>query len=290
MPVDKMGTDGTRLRRGQLVAAGLLIILSLVAKVKAGPFELAGGPTLVGLAAVVLLWPLLRQLSLRGGSTEFMGLKFQINSLEQRSEQEFGLRISELRADVERLRAVLDVVAGPTAETAVRQEVSKELERVFWEAVEAYNAHGKKDEWHERVEADKRLTAAAAVGTFPVAFLEAALQQHPLNRGVAMAAAVALGTRAPGEALESARLLSSLLGSRSERARYRAARAIGRLAARADLKDGEYRLFWHSLHTALDQERSDTVWQAMKSAEEALRMTPYFASSAADAADEPSRQ
>jgi hypothetical protein len=276
--MDNRDASGTRLRRGQLIASGLLTLLSLIARVRVGPFELAGGPTLVGLAAVVLLWPLLQQLTMRGGSTEFMGLKFQINSLEQRSEQEFGVRISELRADVEKLRAVLNVVAGSAADTTLGQEVSKELERAFWEAVNAYNTHGELGEWHERVEADKRLIAA---GAFPVAFLEGALRQHPLNRGVAMAMAVALGARAPGEALESARLLSGLLFSRSERARYRAARAIGRLAVRADLKDGEYRVFRESLDQALDQEDSDPVREAMKSAAEALRMASYSDGSAA---------
>ena len=87
-----------------IAVAVLLIALSLVSKIKFGDIELSGGAPFVGLAGIVILWPLLRQIAGKGGSAEVLGLKLQINAFEKRAEQDFGIKLEELRADLEELR------------------------------------------------------------------------------------------------------------------------------------------------------------------------------------------
>jgi hypothetical protein len=273
VPVGEVGVQAKRLRRTQLVVAAILLALSLVSKMKVGFIELAGGPTLAAVAALVLLWPLLHQLALRGGSTEFMGLKLQINSLEKKTEGELEVRIAELRADLESIRAAIQGGLPASAEAVPKDTLTEMLERTFWHAVAIYDEHRNLGDWSFRAEADKRLAAAA--GVFSAEFLKKALADNPDDQGVAMAVAVALGAREPQEATETAELLVELLTNDLERVRYRVARSIERRASRADMTLQEYEILRRGLVQRLAKERSEVVEEAMKSALEALKVNPY---------------
>lgn len=235
LPVPEAPVADLKLGGWRIAGAGVLILLSLVSSVTLWDIELTGGATLAALAALVLLWPLIPQLLARGGNAEFLGLKIKLNALERRSEEEVGVRMEELSADLEALRlkvgSALSPGSDPTRSSALPAGPVDE-ERLA-EAVRQYVSYPETKEWDSRVAVDKRLIAA---GSFDVRVLTSALDGNEENRETAMAVAVALGTINPGEGEEQAvEALVRLLAHRSGRVRYRAARSIMRLLRRKDL-------------------------------------------------------
>jgi hypothetical protein len=250
--------DKVKPSRLAIFAAAILLLISLVSKAKFGEFEFAGGATFAGLAALLILWPVLRQVISQGGSAEILGLKLQVNTLERKAEQDYALRIQELRADLEELRARV----GPAA-----SELSKPIvdPKIFESAVTEYTANRENDKWRERVEVDKRLAAGA--GRFPVSFLRQSLVASSESREVGMAVGVCLGLPYPGDDdIDAALLLAELLGSKFERVRYRAALSAERRGRRSDISDKARAILAKSLEEALRIERSSAVLKVLQDA------------------------
>ena len=140
--MSKQDSDGDVLKLGKLrvLCASVLFALSIVSKVTLWGVELSGGTTLAGLGALVLLWPVLTMLLMKGGTTEFLGIKLQLSNLERRTESDLALRLESLRADLEELRQSVgspsqaDVPSQPPPAAAIDN-------RAFREAVEGYRAN-----------------------------------------------------------------------------------------------------------------------------------------------------
>ncbi len=220
----------------RVLGAIVLIVLSLVSSVTIKGIELSGGATLAALAALILLWPLIPQLWSRGGDAEFLGLKIKLNALERRSEEELGVRIEELSADLEALRLKIETSGPPELQPSAGTKSispSADQDRVL-EAVQQYASYPDTQEWNGRLAVDKRLIAA---GSFDVSLLLEALEGKEAHRETAMAVAVALGTVKPGAGEEEAvETLLRLVNHKSGRVGYRAARSIMRLLRRKDLQ------------------------------------------------------
>jgi len=224
----------------RVCGAVLLILLSLVSSVTIAGIELAGGATLAALAALILLWPLIPQLWSRGGDAEFLGLKIKLNALERRSEEELGVRIEEVSADLEAVRLRVETLSTGDAAASLgqhRAHLAASLgsdEKRIREAIKQYESYPDTEEWDSRVAVDKRLIAA---GPFDVSLVLDTLEDNEAHREIAMTVAVALGTVAPGDLeKEAVETLARLINHRSGRVRYRAARSSMRWLRRKDLQ------------------------------------------------------
>jgi len=240
----------------------------MIQKLTVGPIEFSGGPVLAALAALLLLWPVIRQLPARGGSAELLGPKLQINGLEKRTEREFGIRLEELRADLEELRKRIPDSAEPAQ---VEQAVAKPPidDRAFRSAIEEYRAHGDIADWRSRVDVDKRLIAGA--GRLPFGYLEEALSESPDDQETAMAVAVSLGLVYAGEDdVPAAKLLVDLLSSPFQRVRYRASRSIERRGRRSDTSNSARRIMTDGVQQAARTERAQVILEALDDARRAL--------------------
>jgi hypothetical protein len=256
--MSKQDSDGDALTLGKLriLCASALFGLSIVSKVTLSRFELSGGATLAGLGALVLLWPVLKMLLLKGGTTEFLGIKLQLSNLERRTESDLALRLESLRADLEELRQSVRTPSHPNFASQLPSSAAID-DRAFREAVEGYRANQDYDRWRARVDIDKRL--ASGGGRLPLHFLQQALSNRD-DMETAMAVAVCLGLRFPGDDdVAAARLLVQLLGSEYERVRYRAAVSIELRASRSDVSDDALVVMLRGVEGALRVEPADAV-------------------------------
>ena len=149
LPVEQMSTDWRFLALGIFFA-----LLSLVKEWSILGVTLNGGTTVAALAAIFLLWPLLRHFALYGGRAEFFGIKLE--RLEKKSEEEYGLRIEDLRQDIEEIERTLKSASLPIQRDA-GSSVSALTEQNFNAAIVAYKLNRATSKWRERVETDKAL-------------------------------------------------------------------------------------------------------------------------------------
>jgi hypothetical protein len=251
--------DGDPLTLGKIrvLCASVLFSLSIVSKVSLWGVELSGGTTLAGLGALVLLWPVLKMLLMKGGTTEFLGIKLQLSNLERRTESDLALRLESLRADLEEVRqSVSSSSSTPAGASRVPSGPTIEV-RAFREAIEDYRSNQDYDRWRARVDIDKRL--ASGGGRLPVAFLQQALSQRD-DMETAMAVAVCLGLRYPGDDdVAAAGLLVQLLSSKYERVRYRAAVSIELRASRSDVSGDALATMSRGVEDALKVESAHAV-------------------------------
>ncbi|MEM1451872.1 MAG: hypothetical protein AAF957_18820 [Planctomycetota bacterium] len=216
-----------------LLPAAVLGLLSTVSYRQEG-LEISGGATLAALAVLVLVWPIVRQVGVRGGSFELFGLKTQVARLERRTESDLVLKVEELRADLEDLRASMALGDGALETRAEVSEPGADDASVatFYEVVDRYRSNARSSEWRQRVNADRMLLSSSF--RLPAARLEALLDANPDDRETKMATAVALGRASRGEGDAAAGLLDRLLRDGSQRVVYRAARSTQRLAERRE--------------------------------------------------------
>lgn len=90
----------------------ILALLSTLKEISIFGIQFGDNMALAGFAGLIFLWPLIGQMAARGGSTEFFGLKLRIDKLDRRTEEDFGLRMEEVRADLEELRQQVDAMSG----------------------------------------------------------------------------------------------------------------------------------------------------------------------------------
>lgn len=251
-----------------VIPAIFFATLSLINKVTIGTVELAGGSTLAAIAALFLLWPLIRQLSSRGGSTEFLGLKIQLNSLEKRTESDYAIRIEALRVDLEELRKqVTSFGDNKGQKKAVEPKIIDDT--LLKKAIAEYRAHDGNKDWKGRAEVDKRLVAIA--GSLPVSYLKELLSQSPKDQETAMVVAMMLGTPHPNDdELRAAQLLVGLLSNPFERVRFRAAKTIERLGRRADTSQEARRIMIEGVSNAIKSERRQVIQAALLATHSAL--------------------
>ena len=125
-----------------IVAATLLVMVGVISKAKWGDVEFSGGSPFIILAAIIVLWPILQQFVGRGGKAEILGLKIEVEKevekLEQRAEQDYGLKLADLRADIEELRGLLK--SGATAEPTGPDSLAQANVNNFDTAVARYSA------------------------------------------------------------------------------------------------------------------------------------------------------
>lgn len=249
-----------------IVVALIFVLLSMIDNITIGNLKFSGRVSVLALAALIIVWPLLRQLGNRGGTAEFLGIKLQINNLEKKSESEYGVKIEELRVDLEGLRSELK--SNPINTKPVSTTPSPIDEQIFLEAISIYNTHNHVSDWRPRIEADKKL----ATVTIPVLYLRNALKESPNNQGIAMAVAVALGTRIQSDAIDSAELLVELLDNSFERARYRAAKSVERRFKRADITEQEQNILIVGVTQRYRTEPVQVVREALDEAQKAIKI------------------
>ncbi len=250
-----------------------MLLLSLVSKLTIGDFELAAGASFAGVAALVILWPLLRQIASKGGSAEVLGVKLQVNALERETEENWGVKIEALRSDLEDLRRHVAVRAlSPSLAASHSVATTPDLKldiTSFEQAVAEYKVNEDDEAWRNRTKIDQRLLGG--VGRLPVAFLRKRLSERSESPEVAMAVAVCLGLAFPGDDdKEAAKALAELLRSNSERVRYRAARSIELRARRADTSIDAKKTLSNGLRDALKAEYAPPIKEALRNASAAL--------------------
>jgi hypothetical protein len=255
--------DALTLGKGRILGAAVLFAASTVSKVTVHGVEMSGGATLAGLGALVLLWPVFKMLMLKGGTTEFLGIKLQLSNLERRTESDLALRLEGLRADLEELRQTAS--GAPKPEIDGQPTIAAAVDdRVFREAVAAYRENQDFDRWRARVNIDKRL--ASGGGRLPLRFLQQVLSGND-DIETQMAVAVCLGLRYPGDDdVAAAKLLAQLLGSKYERVRYRAAVSVQLRASRSDVSANALVVMKDGVERALMTEPADAVKQVLTEA------------------------
>lgn len=252
--------------KNRIVLAGFFFAVSTISKASLFGIEFSGGPTLAAIGALFLLWPALKLAIQGGGSTEFLGIKLQLNNLERKTESELALRVESLRADLEELRNKITIIQ-PSAYSESTVPVTLDT-KPFFEAINEYRKHSHVDQWRVRIEADKSL--ASGLGRLPISFLSDELEKSR-DMETAMAVAVCLGLPYPGDSdLQAAILLLSLLESKFERVRYRAAFSVGIRANRSDTSREALKKLRDGVESALRTEYSEAVLQPLRQANIAL--------------------
>jgi hypothetical protein len=256
-----------------LLAVGLILV-SMISQTTVAGVGITGGPTIAALAALILLWPLLRpllsQVAARGGSARLLGIELQINSLERKTEGDHSRLITELRVDVEGLRRRLNGAADSPA-SRDHDESSNDGD-VIEGCIEGYRDHANIADWRERAKIDQRLIAGAERVSFE--YLKDTLGSKP-DRETAMAVAVVLGGhRASEDDREVAALLVQLVNFRgSERVRHRAASSIARRARRSDTTQEARRILTEGVASRKLRESQLQVRTALEEADRALALT-----------------
>jgi hypothetical protein len=249
-----------------VLPAVILMCLSTVSKLNIQGVEFTGGPTLATAAIVLFLWPVIREFANRGGSTEFLGLKLQLNTLERRTEEDYARKIAELRADLEQMRTTPTAQGTPPQQPVVVDEQASAS--ALQQAIRVYKEHPEVGDWRARSNTDQVLISAQPVA---LGQIKRILQESPREQEAQMAAAVSLGQRFPDDQeLESVQLLTGLLHSPFERVRYRAARSISRKAQRRDITPEMRRLMIEAVWEAVKQERAQVIAEALNEARASL--------------------
>ena len=244
--------------------AVVLVLLSTITKLTLGRFELSGGATLAAVAALIILWPLLKELASRGGSAELLGIKLQINQLERRTEESVEIRLEELSADIEEIRSRVmpraAVVLSPGSGPATHAD-----DHDFRAAVSQFRSHRDVRDWRERVKVDKSLISRGR--TLPAKDIDRLLLESPEDPETQMAAAVSLGQPySPDDGDDAIRILLLLLRSPHDRVRHRAARSIERRARRSDILWQQCQALRQAIVEAIRTETREEVLPAFKEA------------------------
>jgi len=248
------------IRKPTIFAVVSLILLSTISKWKIGEIEFEGGPTFAVLAALLLMWPIIKQIAVRGGSTEFLGLKLQINKLEKHTEQEIALRIEELQSDIEELRKLGD--ASKSKLISDYRDPNVVDNQAIVSAIDEYRRYKDIKDWKARVEIDKKLTSG--VGRLPLNDLENLLAETNYDQETSMAIAVSLGLSVPGDdEIKAIKTLTKLLKSPFEKVRYRAVKSIERRARRSDTSKEAREIMRESILAALKRESTHVVIEAL---------------------------
>ena len=256
---DAQLNDLFSIRKPTIFAVVSLILLSTISKWKIGEIEFEGGPTFAVLAALLLMWPIIKQIAVRGGSTEFLGLKLQINKLEKHTEQEIALRIEELQSDIEELRKL----GGANKNNLISDYRDPNVDnQAIVSAIDDYRLYKDINDWKARVDIDKKLTSG--VGRLPLNDLENLLAERNYDQETSMAVAVSLGLSVPGDdEITAIKTLTKLLESPFERVRYRAIKSIERRARRSDTSKEAREIMHESILAALKRESTYVVIEAL---------------------------
>ncbi len=152
---------------------------------------------------------------------------------------------------------------APEKDQSVRIGPSGDRELEFLTCVAEYRRFQQLQESSERGEVDQRL--AGGFGRIPVENLRTILLSSPNDQETAMAVAVALGVEEESDNLLTVvQLLSDLLRSRFERARYRATHSIRLRLSRGNVPASVAAFLGQALSEAVSKERATVVRQAMQ--------------------------
>ena len=225
--------------------ASLIAIVGLVSEWQITDALTVSGIPLVGVAVLVLLWPIIGQILKRGGEIGIAGLRLKLEQTETINE----LKLAELEAEIADMRKRLpedrDTVSIMNKR---RPHLALEL------AVQKYRAFDDIKQYRMRVETDRELIRGARM--VPIAVLNDFLENQSHTRDAQMAVAVVLGLPSPpGEELQRAQLLSKLVDIPSERVRSRAARAAQRWGERADTPSEALDMLSRAVRARLRKER-----------------------------------
>lgn len=223
-----------------LGAVGVLGLLSLISEWQVFPnLKISGGATLVALAAVILLWPVVQQIAARGGEIDLKGLRLKVNRIEseaQRVENDNALRIQELEAELDDLRTQSATAARENegSAKAESQAIRNDVSVLEW-AVTSYRNAAQLREFRTRVEIDKGIVLRGRHLSYSA--LRDFLESQSWSPEAQMAVAVALGLPPRNdEEAERARLLADLMRSGHERVRARSGQAAKRWGERRTAK------------------------------------------------------
>jgi hypothetical protein len=207
--------------RRSLIAIGIAVI-GMVSEWNISDYLMISGTPLLGVAVLVLLWPMIGQIMKRGGEISIAGLQLKLREAETINE----LRLAELESEISDLRKRLPLDRG------VELIVSNgESQSVLKRAVKNYQKFDDIEHFRSRVNADRELIHGAHM--VPIADLNNFLNEQGNTREAKMAVAVVLGLPSPkDEELDRAQLLTKLIKYPSERVRARAARAAQRWGER----------------------------------------------------------
>jgi len=231
----------------RLLFALLLATIGLVSEWNVTDNLTISAIPIVGVAVLVLLWPVIIQILERGGEISLAGLNLKVKE----SETVNVLKLADLEAQIGRLREQLPEsqqaasIASPINTDRSRQA----LER----AVNQYRKFDSLEQYRFRVETDRELVQRAHM--VPTEVLNKFLEDAGYNRESQMAVAVVLGLPfPPGEELLRAELLCELLNISSERVRSRAARAAQRWGERADVSPDALNMLGEAVKMRLRRE------------------------------------
>lgn len=218
-----------------LGAASVLGLLSLVDEWQVTTdLKITGGPTLVALAAIVLMWPVLRQIAARGGEIDLKGLRLRVNKIEneaQRIEIDNAMRIEELESEMDGLRT--QPTSAVHAEGQIKEVETgasdEDVSMLEW-ASAAYGKAVPLGDFRKRVEIDKEIIRRG--GHLSLSTLRDFLIAQAWSAEAQMAVAVALGLPPRNEESDRARLLAELVHSSHERVRARSGQAAKRWGER----------------------------------------------------------
>ena len=246
-----------------LLVACALGLLSLIDQWQVTEsLKVSGGATLVALAAVVLLWPVLRQITVRGGEIDLKGLRVKVNQIEneaQRIENDNALRIEELESKLDEIRVNRDLPPDRAVqpEASTNQPGLAEDSNVLDWAVRSYKEAYDIEDFRKRVEVDKEIIRKAR--RLSLATLQDFLNSQSWSAEAMMAVAVALGP-APRkeEELDRARLLARLMESGAERARARAGQSAKRWGEERSTSRESRALLLNATRQRLDKESASS--------------------------------
>ena len=243
-----------------LIALGIAII-GMVSEWNISDHLMISGTLLLGVAVLVLLWPMIGQILKRGGEISIAGLQLKLREAETINE----LRLAELESEISDLRKRFP--QDRSVEPIVR---NGQWQSVLKRAVKNYREFDDIEHFRSRVNTDRELIQGARMVS--IADLNHFLNEQSNSREASMAAAVVLGLPSPeGEELDRAKLLSELIKYPSERVRARAARAAQRWGERRDTPSQALNILNHAVSAQLPKESGQSGARGyLEKAEEVL--------------------
>ena len=207
----------------------------------------------------------------------FLKMKEELSELERRGESEYAVQIVEIKSDLEFLRnKIIHGVDELETEKIVvnAKDIQRDIDG-FMSAVNDYKSNSAtRGGWRKRVEVDKRLKSGTVRPT--VETIADLLSKNKGDEEVQMAAAASLGVQRYGDDdLRVAQVLTQLLSSRWERARYRAVRSIGRVGNRADTSVEVRQLLQSETEIALSSESAEVVREEIQKTLSDLNSASY---------------
>ena len=266
---DSTDKDVMRLTELQIFLVIVLILLSMITKFNIFSVEISGGPPLLAIAALIILWPLFREMAIKGGTAELLGLKVQVEKLERHTERDNAVLLEAVRTDLEELRQRLNATSPTSSEPQQILQKEQQNKDSLKRAIEDYRKYQDIGDWRARVEIDKRLIAGAI--RLPTTQLREFYESASNDRETAMAVSMALALPHPSNNdVEAANLLTDLLQFPSERVRYRAALSMDRRGRRVDTSHEARCLMLDGIRLALKTESADRVREILDKAKQDL--------------------